>query len=708
MSSYGRTTSAAMPSISNFKGSELSGESKKSTQRIVPNEFELEYVNEEHIAEFAKALFEDPNNDPTEHIAAVTDFMPIMQKIKEKKPLGEFEGYSYHIARFPMMLIIFLIIGCELLLYVLVRQIVNIWEYFVQWRGVKRLLREKLRQANSYRQWVSAANRLDSYFGYNEWKDQIQFGFYDYNLIKKVKHDLKSLRSGSSANAQRLKNALHHCVKSNFAGFENTRLYSQTYFGTKKIVEQYIDEVIKSLEFSLTTESLSAKEKRKLFKNADENFGRTALCLSGGASFGYFHLGVVKALFEADLLPTVFTGTSAGGLIAALICVRNDEELKQVLTPELHTRLKACSDPFNVWFPRWWNTGARFDSCDWARKTQWITKGSLTFKEAYERTGRILNISVIPYDPHSPPKVLNYITAPDCVIWSAVIASAAVPGFLNPVVLMQKLKDGTIIPYNYGHRWKDGSLRTDIPIQQLNMHFNVKNTIVSQVNPHVHLFFYAPRGSIGRPVTHRQGMGWRGGFLFASTEQYLKLDLSKWLKWIRDLELLPRIADQDWSSIWLQKFEGNITIWPKTTILDFFYVVADPNAERLERMIRIGQRVTWPKLHMIENRLKIERAIQKGRESIRKELRQQRKNHAGVNDKISNNHDGYYSSIMDDTRIYNKHSESEESISSGSGSDMGIDSDGGNGNSVIKEENKLSFSDRTYTGSSSEEDDLNI
>lgn len=60
----------------------------------------------------------------------------------------------------------------------------------------------------------------------------------------------------------------------------------------------------------------------------------------------------------------------------------------------------------------------------------------MTFKEAYERTGRILNISgesslprcgrelnklvsVIPYDTHSPTKLLNYLTAPDCVIYTA-------------------------------------------------------------------------------------------------------------------------------------------------------------------------------------------------------------------------------------------------------------------------------------------------
>lgn len=95
-----------------------------------------------------------------------------------------------------------------------------------------------------------------------------------------------------------------------------------------------------------------------------------------------------------------------------------------------------------------------------------MTKGSLTFLEAYERTGRILNISVIPYDPHSPPKLLNYLTTPDCVVWSAVIASAAIPGILNPVVLMRKRADGSLVPFSYGGRgFKDGSLRADIPLQ---------------------------------------------------------------------------------------------------------------------------------------------------------------------------------------------------------------------------------------------------
>lgn len=57
----------------------------------------------------------------------------------------------------------------------------------------------------------------------------------------------------------------------------------------------------------------------------------------------------MKAFLENSLLPRVITGTSAGGLIAALACTRTDEELKVLLVPDLAKRLTACEEPFSVW-----------------------------------------------------------------------------------------------------------------------------------------------------------------------------------------------------------------------------------------------------------------------------------------------------------------------------------------------------------------------
>ena len=46
---------------------------------------------------------------------------------------------------------------------------------------------------------------------------------------------------------------------------------------------------------------------------------RIGLALSGGSVRGLAHIGVVKALAEAGIKPTVITGTSAGSLIGAML-----------------------------------------------------------------------------------------------------------------------------------------------------------------------------------------------------------------------------------------------------------------------------------------------------------------------------------------------------------------------------------------------------
>lgn len=252
-------------------------------------------------------------------------------------------------------------------------------------------------------------------------------------------------------------------------------------------------------------------------------------CLHDGAQL--FSFGVVKAFLDADLLPRIVTGTSAGGLVATLLCTRTNDELKQLLVPELADKITAMEDTFRTWFKRFRETGARFSAVQWARKAMFFTMGSLTFKEAYERSGRALNVSVVPSDRHSPTILLNHLTAPNCIIWSAIIASAAVPGILNPVVLMAKDRNGHVKPHNLGgSRFKDGSLREDIPLGSLHTQFNCNFSIVSQTNPHIHLFFFAPKGAVGRPVAHRKGKGWRGGFILSALESYIKLDLSKHFK----------------------------------------------------------------------------------------------------------------------------------------------------------------------------------
>lgn len=611
-----------------------------------------DFVNEDDFIQFAKALAAPETSPSTEdltalpdtphHFTAQSDWRPVHQRVRKRKKSKAAprrgkdetrEGFVYVLLKWPLLVFV---LGWLLFLsiaYVLTRVYIYLYEHWVTWRGTRNRLRQQLHNATTYEEWIRSAKELDAYLGSDIWKEKPEYAYYDSKTVKRVHEQMVKLRQraesdehgktdsknidGKHKAVEDLRALVEACMKNNFVGFENPRLYSETYYGTKDLVQDFVDEASTSIEFLRHTKQLDAENKRALFKHLGSNFGRTALCLSGGATFAYYHYGVAKALLDADLLPEVITGTSGGALVAALLGTRTDEELKKLLVPALAHRIKASQDSTLTWMKRWYTTGARFDAVQWGKGCSWMTRGSMTFKEAYQRTGRILNVSCVPSDPHSPTILANYITAPDCVIWSAVLASAAVPGILNPVVLMKKDKDGSLSPYSFGHKWKDGSLRTDIPLKALNLHFNVRFSIVSQVNPHINIFFFSSRGSVGRPVTHRRGRGWRGGFIGSAIEQYLKLDLNKWLKVLRHLELLPRPLGQDWSEIWLQRFSGTITIWPKSIPSDFIYILSDPTPERLARMIHVGQQSCFPKLKFIANRAKLEKQIHEGRRMYR-------------------------------------------------------------------------------------------
>lgn len=627
------------------------------------------YVNEDHIHAFAKALIWDDSDDyftgpnslegqPTvsesldekalddaskiakgspqqrpRKIVSKSDWFPVGGPRKSNKKeqsttqriTSEFRMLaSYTVLRWPVLLIIVVYVMILCTLYAIVRAYVALLEYLFTWRGERKRLRDKLRNSRSYEEWVDNAIALDKFLGLDQWSKNPSFSYYDYRAIQRTLHKIRSLRLINDV--PNLMVFLQTCLKQNFAGVESNQLYSHRYYGTKLLVEDYIEEVVKCIDCVINAPASVVSQKKKLhfFKAVLKNFGKSALCLSGGACFAYTHFGILKAMVDADALPLIISGTSGGGLIAALACTRTNEELKELLVPELAKKIKACEEPWYVWLPRFWKTGARFDALDWARKSCYFTKGSTTFQDAFKLTGRKLNISTVPAETSSPAILCNTITSPDCLIWSSLLASAAVPGVLNPVILMNKTPEGECVPFSIGSKWRDGSLRTDIPVDALNTYYNVNFSVVSQVNPHISLFFFAPKGTVGRPValprrkTKKQKFAsLRGGFIATFLEQLLKLEIRKCLEIVKALDLLPMWLEQDWLDVWLQKFTGTITIWPRNRFKDFLYILADPTESQMEAFLTKGQRSMWPRLHFIKHRLSVERAIERGRKSTR-------------------------------------------------------------------------------------------
>jgi len=85
------------------------------------------------------------------------------------------------------------------------------------------------------------------------------------------------------------------------------------------------------------------------------------------------------------------------------------------------------------------------------------------------------------------PRLLNYLTAPNVLIWSAIAASCSVPFIFSASEIMAKdPQTGKPQPWNASsQRWIDGSVENDLPMAKLSELFNVNHFIVSQVNPHI-------------------------------------------------------------------------------------------------------------------------------------------------------------------------------------------------------------------------------
>ena len=71
-----------------------------------------------------------------------------------------------------------------------------------------------------------------------------------------------------------------------------------------------------------------------------------------------------------------------------------------------------------------------------------------TFSEAFERTGRLINVTCTPFKTTvkgSPPLILNHLTAPNVTLASAVCASSCVPMLIEPVALLEKVRGVSLL-----------------------------------------------------------------------------------------------------------------------------------------------------------------------------------------------------------------------------------------------------------------------
>lgn len=343
-------------------------------------------------------------------------------------------------------------------------------------------LRRRMEEAHSYADWVEHAATLDQLSGMDDWRANEVSPEYDYRTVRQRLEHLRAMRkTGDYAN---LMFALNEGVHGNLAGMGKAELYRSARLGTKHLIHQYIAEVCQSLLAidGLDDRDIPMEVRKDFFQRASLCFGRSALMLSGGAMLGYFHVGVLKALFEEKLLPRIISGSSAGSLVASIICTHSDEQLLERLRPELLEMTGAAAQgkpPMRL--------RRMLSARDIAHYVERLVP-DLTFAEALQVSGRHLNITVTGLEPRQAPRLLNAITAPNVLIRSAVMASGAVVGIFPPVTLQAKNLAGEQVPYLPEQRWIDGSFIDDLPAKRLGRLYGVNHFISSMANPAALLF----------------------------------------------------------------------------------------------------------------------------------------------------------------------------------------------------------------------------
>ncbi len=355
-------------------------------------------------------------------------------------------------------------------------------------------LERQMASCSTYEDWCEAALEHDALSGKRRWREVDQTTQYDYSQIRLRLDRLRSLRVRHDY--QGLLFTLNEGIHGNMGGMGRSSLYQSSKFGTKHLIEQYIDEVADSLRYlaELESDDVTLQQKLDFFYRANICFGRSALMLSGGGVLGFYHLGVVKTLLEQGLLPRVISGSSAGALVAGVVGSHTDEELKHFFDPgNVHFEAEREASVFSRMF---FGRNPQIDVRDLENIVARLVP-EITFQEAYEKTGRQISITVAPAEAHQRSRLLNAVTSPNVYVRSAVMASCAVPGVFPPVMLMAKNVHGEAQPYLPTRKWVDGSIADDLPAKRLSRLYSTNHYIVSMVNPIATPFLRGSRKSNG-------------------------------------------------------------------------------------------------------------------------------------------------------------------------------------------------------------------
>lgn len=442
-------------------------------------------------------------------------------------------------------------------------------------------LERQMRQAPNYSTWRTLAEQHDEESGRAKWRATPASSIFDY---KNIEYRLKELRDLRARNDDMgLLFNLNEGIHGNQGGMGNPALYEKSMIGTKHVIEEYISEIVSALKYLHElppSDQISQDDKDDFFHRAHLCFGRSALMLSGAGSLGHFHHGVVRTLFEHDLLPKVISGSSAGSIFAGIIGTHTDDELSELLykmdlADHMQEEEKSLIRP-------------QVDAESLKILLETVIP-NLTFQEAYEKTGRMISVTIAPLAEHQKSRLMNAITSPNVFIRSAVTASCAVPGLFPPVMLMAKNVYGEPQPYIASRRWVDGAVTDDLPAKRLARLYGVNHYIVSQANP----LALAMRSSNRLFVPEMAK-----SFVQLSTREWLKASEKFSRRFFRNVPNVGQAMSM-FHSVMAQDYNGDVTIAPTFNFVDPQKLMGRLTQEEIEELVREGELATWPRIEQI-------------------------------------------------------------------------------------------------------------
>ncbi|KAF4637422.1 hypothetical protein G7Y89_g647 [Cudoniella acicularis] len=537
-------------------------------------------------------------------------------------------------------------------IWAMVVEVVFFWRRkFLNWLTRKKPAQvwfDILQNATTYEEWEEAALQLDMLLGNDLWRQNPTSKYYDYRLIHERLQSIIIARE--EGDILQLVNLIRSGLVRNLGNISTPRLFNRAFVGTKLLIEDYITEVAKAiaditkLPTSPGTDgngvipSFSSQAKLDLLHDTRQAFGRSTLVLQGGSIFGLCHLGVVKALFSRGLLPRIITGTATGALIAALVGIHTEDELPQFLSGE-SIDLSAFAGKSSISlengqvksgsFGSWWDTLARRIKRFW-REGYFLdvtvledcvraNVGDLTFEEAYNRTKRVLNITVATAGRSGVPNLLNYLTAPNVLIWSAAIASNASSPSLYGHAITLRCKDnsGAIVPWSAAtdttfRPWTHASYTDrDSPLSRIAELFNVNHFIVSQARPYLVPFLQSDMHGPSPVFTRRGRTSLTGGLL-----RLLTMEIHHRLQQFDSLGLLPLsirrfLVDEHIPA-------ASVTLVPELSVGDFVRLLETPTQASLDYWILRGERSVWPAVGALKVRCVVETELDRGYQLVRR------------------------------------------------------------------------------------------